>query len=37
LVLLKARNTDGSGTNNINIPNLQYGTTAPDSARSDIL
>jgi len=37
LVQLKARNTNGSGTNPINLPNLGYGTSAPDSARSDIL
>lgn len=35
-VIVKARNTNGSGTNNINLPNLSFGTAAPDSARSDI-
>lgn len=39
VVQLKARFTDGSGTNTINFVNPQYnsGTSGPDSARSDVL
>lgn len=37
LVVLKARFTDGSGANPVNLANLSYGTSAPDSAQSNIM
>jgi len=39
VVQLKARNTDGSGANPISFVNPQYniGSSAPDSARSDVV
>lgn len=37
LVVLKARFTDGSGANPVNLANLSYGTSSPDSAQSNIM
>lgn len=36
-VVLGTRNTDGTGTSSLNLPNIQGGSSAPDSARTAIL